>query len=161
MDHIGLGTVMLALPVAMGIALFGPWSAEVAVAASMGLGFAFLGIPLVVGARPPVRGVSAPHHGSSTTCVLVRIRRPEAGAEVRTIDLGAFHAAWGSGVTLGSDPGCTVILPDLPPIAARLTAASNHRYLQVFPQGVSRRVDRQEFGLGPYRIRIIEASSQP
>lgn len=48
------------------------------------------------------------------TNVMVTIRGPEPITAERVIDLGEFHAVWEPGITIGSDSGCTVVLPQLP-----------------------------------------------
>jgi hypothetical protein len=102
--------------------------------------------------------------------VSVSINRPEPGAFSRETELGEFHAVWKEGVSIGSDPGCTIVLPDLPPVAARVVAASNHKLLYRLPEGTSlpllpvrrpvvgydERVDYREFQVGSYRISFGE-----
>ena len=82
------------------------------------------------------------------------------------VELGEFYSVWKEGVSIGSDPGCTLALPGLPPVAARVIAGSSHRFLYRLPEGASlplpppsytqggERVDEQVFELGPYLICI-------
>ena len=83
--------------------------------------------------------------------------------------LGEFHAVWDAGVSIGSDPNCTVVLPDLSPVAVRIIGLSNHKLLCRLPEGTSlplplvssvlgpeERVDGREFQVGLYRIRFGE-----
>jgi hypothetical protein len=102
--------------------------------------------------------------------VSVSIRRPDPGGVSRDVELGEFHAVWEAGVSVGSDPRCTIVLPDLPPVAVRVVAASNHKLLYRLPEGTSlplppvtypvgqydERVDYREFQVGPYMIRFGE-----
>jgi hypothetical protein len=102
--------------------------------------------------------------------VSVSIRRADPGSFTRDAELGEFHAVWGAGVSVGSDPRCTIVLPDLPSVAVRVVAASNHKLLYRLPEGTSlplppvtrpvggydARVDYAEFPVGPYMIRFGE-----
>jgi hypothetical protein len=88
----------------------------------------------------------------------------------RETELGEFHAVWKDGVSIGSDQACTVVLPGLAPVAARVVGASNHKLLYRLPEGTSlplppvprslgpydERVDYREFRVGPYVIRFGE-----
>lgn len=100
------------------------------------------------------------------TCfVAVAIRGPKADDPERMIELGEFHATWKPGVLIGSDPGCTIVLPELPPVAVRVRAASNHKVIYRLPEGTTvdearvdpdrpydQRVDHSRFDVGPYKI---------
>ena len=100
--------------------------------------------------------------------VSVSIRRPDPGSFTRDAELGEFKEVWKAGVSIGSDPRCTIVLPDLPPVAARVVAAPNHKLLYRLPEGTSlplpaetpsigrydERVDHREFQVGPYTIRL-------
>lgn len=84
----------------------------------------------------------------------------------QTSELGEFQCVWSEGVSIGSDPGCTVVLPGLPAVAARVVAGSNHKFLHRLPTGTSLplppvgsmageyddRVDYRAFQIGPYSI---------
>src|SRR5262245_20985671 len=86
------------------------------------------------------------------------------------VELGEFHAVWKNGVSIGSDPGCTLVLKGLAPVAARVVAASNHKVLYRLPEGTTlplppvpfplgkydSRVDEGEFKLGEYVISVSE-----
>lgn len=87
------------------------------------------------------------------------------GVSSRDVVLGEFHAVWYAGVLIGSDPSCTIALPDLAPVAARIIAVSNHKLLYRLPKETSlplppvtsalgpyERVDGGEFEVGLYRI---------
>jgi len=103
--------------------------------------------------------------------VTVSIRQTQGGEE-RRMELGEFHSTWESGVTIGRDPRCTVVLTseEVPPIAARVVAASNHKLLYRLPPETTfplppmeppfpqydERVDYNEFQVGPYLIRFGE-----
>ena len=97
--------------------------------------------------------------------VSVSIRGLDPGASSRAVVLGESHAVWEAGVSIGSDPNCTVVLPDLAPVAVRIIGASNHKLLYRLPDGTSlplppvfsvlgpeERVDGREFQVGLYRI---------
>ena len=100
--------------------------------------------------------------------VVISIRGPEPDTAVQTLDLGEFRAVWDEGISIGSHPECTVVLPELPSVAGWLFAGSNHRFLHHPPDGTSpealppesrfldpyRRVDNRDFNLGPYRIHL-------
>lgn len=103
--------------------------------------------------------------------VSVSIRSLDPGAASRDVVLGEFHAVWQDGVSIGSDPSCTVVLPDLAPVEARVVAASNHKFLCPLPTGTAlplpplelsaldpsaKRVDYGVFQVGLYRIRFGE-----
>jgi hypothetical protein len=102
--------------------------------------------------------------------VLVWIRSCDPGSLSQHAELGEFHAVWKAGVSIGSDPRCTIVLPNLPPVAARVIAASNHKLLYRLSEDVSlplppvtypvaaydARVDYGEFQVGPYMIRFGE-----
>jgi hypothetical protein len=100
----------------------------------------------------------------------VSVRGPSPAASETEIVLGEFHAVWKDGVSIGSDPGCVVVLPGLPRVAARVVAASNHKLLFRLPPDASlplpapsspvgryaERVDNREFAVGAYRLRFGE-----
>jgi hypothetical protein len=100
----------------------------------------------------------------------ISIRGPYPEAPPRDIELGEFHAVWKGGVSIGSDPDCTIVLPELAPVEVRVVGASNHKLLYRLPQGTSlplppviypvgrydERVDSREFRVGPYFIRFHE-----
>ena len=102
--------------------------------------------------------------------VTMSVRGPYPDAPPRDTELGEFLAVWTGGISIGSDPGCTVVLPELAPVEARVVAGSNHRFLYRLPQGTSlplppvsyplgrydQRVDNGEFQVGPYWIRFSE-----
>jgi hypothetical protein len=102
--------------------------------------------------------------------VKVSIRTAEPGGFLRDLELGEFLAVWTKTVSIGSDPGCTVVLPDLPPVAVRVVAASNHKLLYRLPEGTrlplppvtsplpeyDNRVDYRAFTVGPYLIQFGE-----
>ena len=104
------------------------------------------------------------------TCVVsVSIRGLDPGAASREVVLGEFHGDLDAGVSIGSDPSCTVVLPDLAPVAVLIIGASNHTMLYRLPEGASlplpprgpglppgncERVDDREFHVGPYTIRF-------
>ena len=91
---------------------------------------------------------------ASETQVRAWIRDPGATGE-RAIELGELHEVWAAGISIGSDPACAIVLPDLPARAAELHAVSNHRILSVGGEG--RRVDHRAFELGGYTLRIEES----
>ena len=87
--------------------------------------------------------------------------RTSSNSVSRDVELGEFQTVWKDGVSIGSDPGCTISLPDLPPVAARVVAMSNHKLLYRLPVGTSfplppvsslgpydQRVDHREFEVG-------------
>jgi hypothetical protein len=96
--------------------------------------------------------------------VSVSIRGSSPDSPSRESELGEFSAFWKNGVTIGSDPRCTIVLHELAPVAACLTAGSNHKFLHYLPEGASLpleehelyqsdvRVDYNEFQIGPYWI---------
>lgn len=102
--------------------------------------------------------------------VSVSICGLDPGTSSRDVVLGEFHAVWEAGVSIGSDPNCTVVLPDLAPVAVLIIAASNHKLLYRLPEETSlplpprgpglppgdydQRVDDREFHVGPYKIRF-------
>jgi hypothetical protein len=102
--------------------------------------------------------------------VSVAVRGPSADSPTTETELGEFRSVWEEGVTIGSDPRCTVVLPELAPVAVRVVAASNHKLLFRLPEGTTMplppvtrpvggfgsRVDYREFPLEPYWIRFGE-----
>ena len=101
--------------------------------------------------------------------VVVSIRGLDLIAASRDVVLGEFSAVWQNGVSIGSDPRCTVVLPDLASVAVRIIGASNHKILRRLPEETSfplppvsalassdERVDNREFQVGPYCIRFGE-----
>lgn len=102
--------------------------------------------------------------------VSISIRGPAADSPTLDTELGEFGVVWPNGVTIGSDPRCTVVLQELAPVAVRVLAASNHKLLFRLPEGTSlplpaptrpighydQRVDYREFQVGPYWIRFGE-----
>jgi hypothetical protein len=103
--------------------------------------------------------------------ILASIRDPSSDSPPTITELGEFHAVLWDGITIGSDPNCTIVLNELAPVTARVIGASNHRLLYRLPEGASlplpaverppgrydRRVDNAEFQVGPYWIRLFEA----
>ena len=103
--------------------------------------------------------------------VSVSIRGVEAATASRDVELGEFHAVWRDGISIGSDPSCTLVLSELRPVEALLVGASNHRLLYRLPEGTSLpvskplgrydvRVDYREFQVGPYLIRVSETDHE-
>ena len=98
--------------------------------------------------------------------VSVSVRGTSSKSVSETSELGEFHAVWKNGVSIGSDPRCTVVLPELAPVSARVIAASNHKLLYRLPGSTSlplppvtfpvgrydERIDYREFSAGPYWI---------
>ena len=105
---------------------------------------------------------------SMGTCVVsVSILGLEPSAASREVVLGEFHGDLDAGVSIGSDPNCTVVLPDLAPVAVLIIGASNHKMVFRLPEGASLplpprglglpggdRVDDREIHVGPYKIRF-------
>jgi hypothetical protein len=103
--------------------------------------------------------------------VIASILGPSPDSPPLITELGEFHAVWQDGVSIGSDPLCTIVLPELAPVAVRVVGASNHKLLFRLPEGASlplppatrpigrydQRVDNGEFQVGPYRIRFGES----
>ena len=92
------------------------------------------------------------------TVVSVSVRGPGLDDLGRDIEFGEFGSVWmANGVLIGSDPRCDVVLPELPPVAARVAAAADHELLchlvANLPQSMPR-VDDGAFDLGPYSIRF-------
>lgn len=101
----------------------------------------------------------------------VKITSPE-GVSTPAKSLGEFMEVWRKGVTLGGDAGCNVVLDGLPPVAAIVRAASNHKLLYhsdspsfraateyirgpIPPFG--ERIDNQPFELHGYVVEFGEA----
>ena len=103
-------------------------------------------------------------------CVARVTVRDAQGAILAERDLGEFGAVWSAGVSIGSDAGCTVVLPGLPPVAVRVLAAANHKLLYRLPPGTGlplppptwpmpqrgERVDHAPFRVGPYEVSFSE-----
>ncbi len=105
--------------------------------------------------------------------VTVEIRKRAGGAVLEVRELGEFHAVWANGVSIGSDPRCSVALPDLPSVACRAIGDDHRRLAYLLPEGQDsspsldpppppaphdpalRRVDSAEVPLGPYRLRFV------
>jgi hypothetical protein len=101
----------------------------------------------------------------------VSIRGPSPDSPSTVTELGEFYAVWQDGISIGSHPRCTIVLHELPPVAARVIGASNHKLLYRLPEGASlplppvtrpvghydQRVDYGEFQVGPYWIRFDES----
>ena len=70
--------------------------------------------------------------------------------------LGELRAFYQSQPTIGRDPSCTIVLddPEVDPVHARLSAASNHRYVHI--GNSQRRHDGRAFRIGPYAIAVSE-----
>ena len=104
--------------------------------------------------------------------VVVSVRNSTQDDESWRRELGEFHEVWRRGISIGSDPACTVVLPssEVAPVAVRVLAASNHKVLYRLPPGTAlplppvshpidpydERVDSREFQVGPYTIRFAE-----
>lgn len=102
--------------------------------------------------------------------VLASVRGPSPASLPHEVEVGGCHAVWQDGVSIGSHPNCTIVLPELTPVAAFVRAASNHKLLYLLPEGTSlplprpafpvghydHRIDSREFQLGPYWIRFQE-----
>ena len=104
--------------------------------------------------------------------VTVEIRKRAGDVVLEVRELGEFHAVWAKGVSIGSDPRCSVALPDLPRVACRAIGDDYGRLAYLLPEGQDtprsidqstppashdralRRIDSDEFPLGPYRIRF-------
>ena len=71
--------------------------------------------------------------------VSISVRGPYPEAPPRDTELGEFQAVWKGGVSIGSDPDCTVVLPELAPVEVRVVAQSNHRVLYRLPPGLHSR----------------------
>jgi hypothetical protein len=82
-------------------------------------------------------------------------------------ELGEFQEVWKAGVAIGSDPACTVVLPDLPRVAVFVWAMSNHKVMLNLPPDAplpfvrpsnryDARVDHRPFSVGNYTIRFAE-----
>lgn len=105
--------------------------------------------------------------------VFAVIQRADECNRATRIHLGEFHQVWRPGINIGSDPRCTIVLPDLPPVAARVRAASNHKLLYLLPQGTNlplppdtfpvrgydARVDGNWFPVGEYWIHFEEVAT--
>lgn len=67
----------------------------------------------------------------SRTLVTIWIRHEPSGTAVR-LELGEFHKVWEHGVTIGSDPSCTIVLfaPEVAPRHMCVFALSNHLFLE-------------------------------
>jgi hypothetical protein len=86
-------------------------------------------------------------------------------------ELGEYREVLLEGVSIGSDPRCTIVLPELAPVVVRVIGASNHKVLYRFPEGATfplppvtrpiprydQRVDNAEFEVGPYRFQFSES----
>ena len=105
-------------------------------------------------------------------CILsVSIRGPSADSPLAVTELGEYCEILKEGVSIGSDPRCTIVLPELAPVAVRVIGASNHQLLYRLPDVVTfplpavarplgrydQRVDNGEFAVGPYRIQFSES----
>jgi hypothetical protein len=95
------------------------------------------------------------------TCMMVvsvSVCGPDLGDRGRDIELGEFGSTWMTNdVLIGSDPRCDIVLPELSAVAARVTAASNHKLRYRQPANAQQpltRVDDRAFDLGPYSIRF-------
>ena len=86
--------------------------------------------------------------------VSVSVRGTSSESVPRTSELGEFHAVWKNGVSIGSDPRCTVVLPELAPVSARVIAASNHKLLYRLPQSTSLPLPPVTFPVDRYDERI-------
>jgi hypothetical protein len=109
---------------------------------------------------------------ASETVVWVTIKGPEEGSE-KEIQLGEFHEVWSKPVSVGSDPGCTVVLASsrVASVAVRVLARSCHKFVAPVPEGTTLplpahfcrlvpedcRVDHLPFQVGPYTITFSEA----
>ena len=103
--------------------------------------------------------------------VSVSVRGPTPDSLSTVTELGEFYAVWQNGISIGSDPGCTIVLHELAPVAARVIGASNHKLLYRLPEGTSlplapitdpagrydERVDCREFKVGQFWIRFDES----
>lgn len=88
------------------------------------------------------------------------------GTEHRLV-LGDFHEVWTSGVTVGSDPDCTIELPGLPQVAVLVFGLGNHKLMVNLPpearlpvaresSNYDRRVDYGPFEVGRYVVQFGE-----
>jgi hypothetical protein len=87
------------------------------------------------------------------------------------IELGEYREVLKEGVSIGSDPRCAIVLPELAPVVVRVIGASSHKLLYRLPDGATfplppvarpvgrydQRVDNGEFEVGPYRIQFSES----
>lgn len=107
----------------------------------------------------------------SRTCFVTVAIGHADGRPTTTCDLGEFHTVWRKGVRIGADPSCQVPLDALPPIAAILWAASNHKMIwragePGFDAALARdggplttggeRVDYSVIRLGPHTVQFGE-----
>ena len=105
-------------------------------------------------------------------CTLsVSIRGPSADFPSAVTELGEYREVLKEGVSIGSDPRCTIVLPELAPVLVRVIGASNHKLLYRLSDGATfplppvarpvgpydQRVDNGEFEVGPYRIQFSES----
>ena len=101
----------------------------------------------------------------------VSIRGPSADSPLAVTELGEYCEILKEGVSIGSDPRCTIVLPELAPVVVRVIGASSHKLLYRLPDGATfplppvarpvgrynQRVDNGEFEVGPYRIQFSES----
>lgn len=85
------------------------------------------------------------------------------------VPLDDFYSVWSQGITIGSDLECTVVLhsSEIPPVAALMKAASNHKFFQLLPPGtklplniadypLGQRVDYSPVQVGHFKITFSE-----
>jgi hypothetical protein len=120
-----------------------------------------IAMPLPQLSAPPTKTPAAP----VLKVVKLSVRDNETKAEsIRS--LGEEDEVWAATITIGSDPGCTLVLPGVAPKQVVLTRMNRHIFLRALAEGArvggsplvvdeKRLLDAREFFIGRYTLRLL------
>ncbi|HWO19862.1 MAG TPA: hypothetical protein VNO30_13845 [Kofleriaceae bacterium] len=93
---------------------------------------------------------------NNVTYVMMHVR-DDHGREQNHL-LGELHDVYERPFSVGSDPGCDVILdhPSVPPRAAEFSAGSNHRMVRVTGAEQRERIDGRPVRIGALQVQLVE-----